>query len=114
MAKRDAARAYIEAAPIFAALGDVTRLQVVAKLCADGPQSIVSLTQTTRITRQGVTKHLRVLEGAGLVRSSRNGRENVYELAPNRLTETQRLLTQIAGDWDEALGRLRRFVEDDG
>ena len=99
-------------APLFAALGDRTRLQLVARLCGDGPMSIAKLTAGSRITRQAVSKHLRVMESAGLVRSARHGRESVWQLDQRRLEEARRYLDTISRQWDDALGRLRRFVED--
>jgi DNA-binding transcriptional ArsR family regulator len=98
-------------APLFAALGDETRLRIVARLCEDGPQSIARLTDGADVTRQAVTKHLRVLEDAGLVTSARDGRESVWTLEPKRLTDARRLLESISRDWDDALARLRALVE---
>jgi DNA-binding transcriptional ArsR family regulator len=100
-----------EAAPLFAALGDETRLRIVARLCADGPQSIVRLTDGSSVSRQAITKHLRALSDAGLVRSERAGRERVWEMQTGRLAEVRRYLDQISDQWDEALGRLKSFVE---
>ena len=102
-----------EAAPLFAALGDETRLRIVARLCADGPQSIVRLTDGSSVSRQAVTKHLQALSDAGLVRSERAGRERVWEMQTRRLAEVRRYLDQISDQWDEALGRLKSFVEKD-
>lgn len=99
------------AAPIFAALGDEMRLRLVARLCADGPQSISRLTAGTSVTRQAVTKHLQVLADAGLARSSRLGRESIWELEPQKLEEVRQCLDYISAQWDEALGRLKAFVE---
>ncbi|HWX38856.1 MAG TPA: metalloregulator ArsR/SmtB family transcription factor [Candidatus Sulfotelmatobacter sp.] len=99
-------------APLFAALGDKTRLWLVSRLCNGGPMSITSLTTGSRVTRQAVTKHLRVLEGAGLVRSRRHGRESIWQLEQRRLGEARRYLDLISLQWDEALGRLRTFVEE--
>jgi DNA-binding transcriptional ArsR family regulator len=100
------------AAPVFAALGDETRLKLVARLCHDGAASITHLSRDATITRQAITKHLRVMQNAGLVRSSRQGRESYWELDQRRLKEVQRNLALISAQWDDALGRLRRFVED--
>jgi DNA-binding transcriptional ArsR family regulator len=97
-------------APLFAALGDKTRLWLVSRL-SGGPLSITSLTAGSRVTRQAVTKHLRVLEGAGLVRSARRGRESIWQLEQRRLQEARRYLAQISQQWDGALARLRTFVE---
>ena len=99
-------------APVFAALGDETRLRVVMLLCGDGPASIARLTAGTKVTRQAVTKHLHVLEDAGLVQSSRVGRESVWELTPAQLDEARRCLDGISGQWDKALARLRTLVEE--
>jgi DNA-binding transcriptional ArsR family regulator len=105
------ARALAGSAPVFAALGDETRLQVVSRLCAEGPLSIVRLSSGSGVTRQAVSKHLRVLEHAGLVRSSKEGRENVYMLQPHALTDAKRWLDTISLEWDDTLERLRAFVE---
>lgn len=102
-----------DAAPLFAALGDPTRLRIVARLCEGGPLPIVRLTEGTRLTRQAITKHLNALSDAGLVESERNGRERVWELRPRRLAEARRYLDAISLQWDSALERLRAFVEDD-
>jgi DNA-binding transcriptional ArsR family regulator len=101
-----------ESAPIFAALGDETRLRLVSRLCDDGPMSIASLTRGATVTRQAITKHLRVMEDAGLVRSTRHGRESFWRLDPGRLEELRHNLALISKQWDDALGRLRKFVED--
>jgi DNA-binding transcriptional ArsR family regulator len=98
-------------APVFAALGDETRLALVARLCERSPQSISELTAGSRLTRQAITKHLRVLEGAGLVESVRTGRECHYELDPKPLGEIRSYLDEVSRRWDEALGRLKAFVE---
>src|SRR5690242_19703469 len=84
-----------EAASVFAALGDQTRLALVDRLCVAGPLSIARLTEGTAVTRQAVTKHLRVLADAGLARGTRIGRDHVWEIDPNRLDETLRWLDQI-------------------
>jgi DNA-binding transcriptional ArsR family regulator len=96
---------------IFAALGDETRLRLVARLCDDGPMSITRLTAGSKLTRQAITKHLRVMEGAGLMRSRRHGRESVWQLEQRRLADARHYLDLISKQWDEALGRLRNFVE---
>ncbi len=101
------------AAHIFAALGDATRLQLVARLCSAGPLSITRLTDGTAVTRQAITKHLNVLADVGIVRGLRSGRERVWELEPRPLEEARRYLDLIAQQWDEALARLRWLVEHD-
>jgi DNA-binding transcriptional ArsR family regulator len=101
------------AAPLFAALGDPTRLQLVARLCDAGPQSIVRLTEGAEVTRQAITKHLQALEDAGLVRSDRAGRERVWTLQPRRIEEAGRYLDEISAQWDAAIGRLQKYVEEE-
>lgn len=98
-------------APVFTALGDETRLEIVARLCKDGPLSIANLAEGADISRQAVTKHLNALEAAGLVHSNWAGRERICELRTRRLGEIRRYLDQISGQWDEALGRLKDLVE---
>jgi len=98
-------------AHIFAALGDETRLGLVSRLCSAGPLSISKLASGSRISRQAITKHLRMMETAGLVRSSRRGRELIWQMDRERLQEARRYLDQISSQWDEALGRLRMLVE---
>jgi DNA-binding transcriptional ArsR family regulator len=100
-----------EAAPVFAALGDATRLRLVARLCADGPLSISRLSEGAGVTRQAVTKHLQALGDAGLVRDAWLGRERIWELEPRRLELARRALDRIGEQWDAALGRLRALVE---
>jgi DNA-binding transcriptional ArsR family regulator len=99
-------------ASIFAALGDETRLSLVGKLSNGPPQSISRLAQGSRLTRQAITKHLRVLEGAGVVHSMRIGRESVFEFRPEPLKELQSYLERVSGQWEQALARLKSFVED--
>jgi DNA-binding transcriptional ArsR family regulator len=98
-------------AHVFAALGDPTRLKLVAVLCAGGAFSIAHLTQSTEISRQGVTKHLQVLAEAGVVRDVKVGRERLWQLEPARIDEAKRTLEAIGREWEQALGRLKSFVE---
>jgi DNA-binding transcriptional ArsR family regulator len=99
-------------APIFAALGDETRLRLLTKLSGGSRFSIARLTEGSTLTRQAITKHLRVLQDAGLVRGVRRGRENLFELEPEPLDEARRALARISRQWDEALARLKSFVEE--
>jgi DNA-binding transcriptional ArsR family regulator len=110
---RNAALKLDDAAPVFAALGDRTRMGLVARLSADGPLSISRLSEGTGVTRQAITKHLRAMDKAGLVRASRHGREQIFELEPRRLEKARRYLDQVSADWDLAINRLRSFVEND-
>jgi DNA-binding transcriptional ArsR family regulator len=98
-------------APVFAALGDETRLRLVDRLCSGGPQSISRLTAGSRVTRQAVTKHLRVLEGAGLLRETRVGRESRWEIETARLRIARRYLAWIAQRWSERLSSLERHLD---
>ena len=101
------------AAPVFAALGDETRLSLVARLSAEGPLSIVDLSAGVRVTRQAVTKHLHALASAGLVRGKRRPgtRQRLWQLETRRLAEARQYLDRISEQWDGALERLRAFVE---
>ena len=98
-------------APVFAALGDETRLRLVAKLCGGEPRSISQLTRGSRLTRQAITKHLQVLQSAEIVHSVRRGRESLYELNPAPIEEIKTYLDEVSEQWDRALARLRSFVE---
>ena len=98
-------------ASVFAALGDETRLTVLSKLLSGEPQSISRLTEGTQLTRQAVSKHLRVLEDAGVVRSARAGRETLFELEAKSIDDARAFLDRIARQWDDALVRLKAFVE---
>ena len=99
-------------APLFAALGDETRLLLVAKLCSGQSYSISQLTKGAKLTRQAVTKHLRVLEEVGIVNSVRAGRENRFELDPKPIKEMTDYLGFVSQQWDQALSRLKALVED--
>jgi DNA-binding transcriptional ArsR family regulator len=97
---------------VFAALGDETRLLLVGKLCSGEARSIAQLTEGSKLTRQAVTKHLRVLEGVGVVRAARMGRESLFELDARPIEEARLYLDTVSRQWDEALGRLKAFVEE--
>jgi DNA-binding transcriptional ArsR family regulator len=98
-------------APIFAALGDGTRLSLLGKLSDGQAWSIVKLSADSGLTRQAVTKHLRVLEDAGLARSTRVGRESRFSLRPEPIIEVRSYLETVSQHWDAALARLRALVE---
>ena len=98
-------------APVFAALGDETRLLLVAKLCGGQPRSISQLTQGSKLTRQAITKHLRVLENAEIVHSVRTGRESLFEFDPEPMEGIKKYLDLVSEQWDQALSRLKSFVE---
>jgi DNA-binding transcriptional ArsR family regulator len=98
-------------APVFAALGDETRLSLVAKLCGGQPRSISQLTEGSNLTRQAITKHLRVLERAEIVHSVRTGRESLFEFDPEPMEEIKKYLDRVSEQWDQALSTLKSFVE---
>jgi DNA-binding transcriptional ArsR family regulator len=98
-------------APVFAALGDPTRLELVDRLSTGDALSIAQLSAGRRMTRQAITKHLRVLQRAGLARSHRRGREQRWSLEGQPLSDAQRELACISRQWDDAIERLRSFVE---
>jgi DNA-binding transcriptional ArsR family regulator len=97
---------------VFTALGDETRLVLVAKLCRGQPRSISQLTEGSRLTRQAITKHLRVLESAGIVHSIHAGRESLFEFDPEPIAEVKKHLDLVSEQWDQALARLKSFVEE--
>jgi DNA-binding transcriptional ArsR family regulator len=97
---------------VFAALGDETRLSVLTRLRDGRRESISRLTAGTRLSRQAVTKHLRVLARAGVVRSVRVGRESLFEIEPRPIAEARDYLDQVSRQWDDALARLKAHVED--
>lgn len=98
-------------ARMFSALGDETRLGIIARLCKNQPLSLAELTHGTRLTRQAVSKHLRILENAGLVESAHVGRETLFEVRTKRLADLRKHLDVISQQWDGALERLKSFVE---
>ena len=111
MSNSESHQAHADPAPVFAALGDVTRLELVSRLSDGQARSIAQLTDGLRLTRQGVTKHLRVLEHAGIVNSVRVGRESHFAYVPDRIEEVQSYLGTVSRQWDDALSRLKSFVE---
>ena len=98
-------------APVFAALGDKTRLLLVAKLSGGPPRSISQLTRGSKLTRQAITKHLRVLERAKIVHSTHRGRETLYQFDPQPMDEMKKYLDSVSAQWDQALARLKALVE---
>ncbi len=101
-------------ASLFAALGDATRLDLLMHMTTGEPRSITRLSRHSALSRQAITKHLRVLEDAGLVRSKSRGREKLFGLEPGALDETRHALDMISKQWDESLARLKAWVEDPG
>lgn len=100
-----------DAAPLFSALGDATRLGLLVSLCSSGPLTVTRLSSRFAVSRQAITKHLDVLAEAGLVRSSRQGRERLWAFEPKRLEDAHQVLARLSRQWDDALGRLKAFVE---
>jgi DNA-binding transcriptional ArsR family regulator len=109
--RRAASRIPQAFAPVFAALGDETRLALVAELSGGQPRSIAQLTEGSQLTRQAITKHLRVLQRARIVRNVRTGRENRFEFVSEPLDEIRKYLERVSEQWDQALSRLKTFVE---
>ena len=98
-------------ATVFAALGDETRLLLLGRLCDGRRASISQLTTGSKLTRQAITKHLRVLERAGIVHGVRSGRESLFEYSPTPIIEIREYLDRVSHEWDETLSRLKSFVE---
>jgi DNA-binding transcriptional ArsR family regulator len=111
MSKKRANRRVAGAAILFAALGDPTRLSLLERLARRGPASISILASSFDTTRQAITKHLSVLAAAGVIEGERRGREHIWAINPDRLTQARRHLDLIAGGWDEALARLKAHLE---
>ncbi|MBI2700815.1 MULTISPECIES: ArsR/SmtB family transcription factor [Mycobacterium] len=99
-------------APLFDALGDANRLRIVVRLCEVGPSSTTQVTQVVPVTRQAASKHLRLLESAGVVSSSRHGRERLWSVRTEPLAQASDYLAQLSRRWDAAVDRLRAFVEE--
>ena len=98
-------------AVLFATLGDATRLRLVMTLASGEARSIAELTAGSKLTRQAITKHLRVLERVGMVRCERAGRESRFAFDPRPVEQMQDYLETVSAEWDAALGRLKEFVE---
>jgi DNA-binding transcriptional ArsR family regulator len=99
-------------APLFDALGDPNRLRIIVRLCDLGPSSTSQVTSVIPVSRQAATKHLQLLEAAGLVSSARRGRERVWTVRTEPLARASDYLTQLSRRWDAAVDRLRAFVEE--
>lgn len=97
--------------PIFSALGDPTRLSLLSQLSTGDRQSIAELCRDIRMTRQAVTKHLGVLEAAGLVHSEKVGREKRFVYSPEKILSARAYLDDVARQWDSAIDRLKNLVE---
>lgn len=104
--------ATLAAAPLFDALGDPNRLRIVVRLCDGGPSSTSQVSQAVPVTRQAATKHLELLQAAGLVSSSRRGRERIWTLQTRSLAQASDYLNQLSRRWDAAIDRLRAYVEE--
>jgi DNA-binding transcriptional ArsR family regulator len=111
--KRHRAPHVATTATVFAALGDETRLKLISRLIDAGPQSIATLADGFDMSRQAISKHLRVISSAGLAKSESRGRQTVWQLESDALDEARRYLDLISKDWDDKLRRLKEFVESD-
>jgi DNA-binding transcriptional ArsR family regulator len=98
-------------ASVFAALGDQTRLLLVTRIIGDQPRSISELTKGSGLSRQAISKHLRVLEDVGIVHSQRSGRESLYQFDPLAIEQARHYLDLVSEQWDQTLARLKAFVE---
>lgn len=105
-------RQFHRQAPLFSALGDSSRIDLLMKLSDGKLHSITELTEGTSVSRQAVTKHLRILEDASLIRGIRKGRESLFRIEPRSLDEAKYTLDEISRQWDQALSRLKAFVEE--
>lgn len=103
----------MQAAHVFAALGDATRLGLMRRLSTEGPLSITRLSEGSGMTRQGITRHLHALELVGLVRDAKEGRERIFSLDLKRLDVARQYLDEVSAQWDAAAARLKAFVEED-
>lgn len=103
---------FFRQAPLFAALGDETRLSLIARLCQASGQSITQLAEGTKLTRQAVTKHLQVLERVGLVRSVRKGRETLFEFDAAPIETMTQYLDLVSQQWDNKLNDLQKFLDE--
>jgi DNA-binding transcriptional ArsR family regulator len=103
---------FFRQAPLFAALGDETRLSLIARLCQASGQSITQLAEGTKLTRQAVTKHLQVLERVGLVRSVRKGRETLFEFDAAPIETMTQYLDLVSKQWDNKLTDLQKFLDE--
>jgi DNA-binding transcriptional ArsR family regulator len=112
MLSKTGKRQLLQTAAVFAALGDPTRLSLVQRLSTEGPLSITRLTEGAGVTRQAVTRHMDVLQLAGLAASERDGRERVWTVEPENLQRARRSLEEISAQWDDALERFRKYVEE--
>jgi len=102
----------LQYAQIFAALGDPTRVTLVSQLSSGTACSISQLTDSACISRQAVTKHLQILERAGLVQNTRHGRESLFELVDKPFNDIHEYLNLVSVQWEQALSRLKSFVEE--
>lgn len=99
------------AAAVFAAMGDETRLRIVSRLATGEPCSVSQLTEGMEITRQAVAKHLKVLKAVGLIHVTKAGRESLCELVPDAFVDIKDYLDFVSRQWDDTLSRLKTFVE---
>jgi len=96
---------------LWAALGDPMRLRLLDLLLERGEATASALASELPITRQGVAKHLVVLERVDLVRARRVGRETRFTVGDQRLAQAQRQIARIASRWDDRLATIKRISE---
>ena len=112
MSRPEPTRPAASPATVFSALGDDTRLTIIARLNHGGARSISQLADGLSLTRQGVSRHLHVLEDAGIIASERVGRESRYSYRPAAIADARDYLARVSEQWDDAIKRLSAFVED--
>ncbi|MCM2372724.1 ArsR/SmtB family transcription factor [Aporhodopirellula aestuarii] len=105
-------RTFTKNASLFAALGDETRLSLLVQLGGGNLCSITQLAEGRPQTRQAIRKHLHVLEAVDLVKGVRRGRENLFQIEPKVVESAAQSLVAISQQWDDALSRLKSFVEE--
>ena len=101
-------------APVFAALADPTRRSLLTNLAEHSPRTATQLAREYSITRQGILKHLAILEAAGLVATQQQGREKRYTLTPEPLGELEQWIEELGAIWGARLLRLKALVEQQG
>jgi DNA-binding transcriptional ArsR family regulator len=96
---------------LWTAVGDPTRRRVLDLLLDRGEASATTLAGELPVTRQAVVKHLAVLDRAGLVEGTRQGREVRYAVRPQRLVAATRSMAQVAAEWDARLAAIKHIAE---
>ena len=100
-----------EADRLWAAIADPTRQRMLDRILASGTATATALARDLPITRQGIAKHLAVLERAGLVEATRTGREVRFAVRQDRLDQATRYMAQVLATWDQRLADIKRIAE---